>query len=103
MESQKPVKTYHAWFKPESDAQMPPSYQVYVSASETLPALYNATVISRNIDSPVSNDGKQGFWNRCDQTSLDSLSASVDKELIALNRGKEIHHAEERWLERRQQ
>ena len=103
MEAPKAIKTYHAWFQPESNAKMPPSYQVYVSASETLPALYNATVVPRNIDSPVPSDGKQGFWNRCDQTSLDSVSASVNKELIALNGGKEIHHSQERWLERQQQ
>jgi hypothetical protein len=101
MDTPKAVRTYNAWFDARSNDEMPPSYQVYISASEIYPSLYNATIVARNVDSPNPKDGEGGWWSRVSQTSLDDLRTTVENELIALNSMKEIHHCDERWVERK--
>jgi hypothetical protein len=86
------VKTYKVWFKPESDAKEPPTYQLYFSAVET-PRLFNATVVAVNSDSPRVSDGTDGHWNRCGQDSIEALVEHVEKELKELNKLQEFFRA----------
>jgi hypothetical protein len=99
MEALKAVKTYKIWFKPNSDDKTPPTYQVFLSASEQ--SFYSATVVALNLDSPLATDSNDGFWNRCDKRSLDNLRTRVDAEIKKLNGEKEIQYYDERWLEQR--
>lgn len=101
MNSENDVLTYHVWFRPEVSEKTPPSYQIYLSASQQYAGLFNATIVARNADTPTGQgQGNSGAWNKTSLTSLDELWVDVQNELMALNPGKQINHSTERWLER---